>query len=67
MFALSPWLQLPIVLAVALPAAGLAAWAMLRVADWLAFLRDRTRGAKSAQETGSAHGEVSAAADGEVH
>ncbi|MCT2339176.1 hypothetical protein [Corynebacterium sp. p3-SID1056] len=43
MFGLSPWLQLPIVLAVAVPLASVAAWAMLRVADWLAYLRNRAR------------------------
>lgn len=43
MFALSPWLQLPIVLAIALPVAGAAAWAMLRLTDWLAYQFTRAR------------------------
>lgn len=38
---LSPWLQMPIVLAILLPPAGLAAWAALRCADWLAGLRSK--------------------------
>ncbi|SNV78941.1 Uncharacterised protein [Corynebacterium imitans] len=41
MFALSPWLQLPIVLVVALPLSSVAAWAMLRVTDWLAYQRNQ--------------------------
>lgn len=32
----SPWLQLPIVLLAALPAAGLGAAAMVRAVDWAA-------------------------------
>lgn len=39
---LSPWLQLPIVLALLLPPAGVVAWAALRVADWLAARLDRS-------------------------
>ncbi|WKD57238.1 hypothetical protein CAPI_03380 [Corynebacterium capitovis DSM 44611] len=35
MFDLSPWLQVPIVLLVALPAAGLVATVLLRAVDWL--------------------------------
>lgn len=32
---LSPWLQVPIVLALALPPAGLLAWAGLALVDWV--------------------------------
>ncbi|WP_204211905.1 hypothetical protein [Corynebacterium urinipleomorphum] len=32
----SPWLQLPVILAVALPVAGLASVGVLRLVDWLA-------------------------------
>ncbi|MCT1452635.1 MULTISPECIES: hypothetical protein [unclassified Corynebacterium] len=32
----SPWLQLPVVLAIALPLAGLASVGLLRLVDWLA-------------------------------
>lgn len=32
---LSPWLQVPIVLALALPPAGLVAWAGLALVDWV--------------------------------
>lgn len=38
---LSPWLQLPIVLIVLLPPAGLVAWAGLKLVDWLGGLADR--------------------------
>lgn len=37
MFDLSPWLQTPLILLVALPAAGAASWAMLRFSDWIAY------------------------------
>ncbi|WP_255365933.1 hypothetical protein [Corynebacterium sp. NML130628] len=37
MFELSPWLQTPLILLVALPLAGVASWAMLRVSDWIAY------------------------------
>jgi|GEM_PF-3848144 len=32
----SPWLQVPIILAIALPVAGIAAVGALRLVDWLA-------------------------------
>ena len=32
----SPWLQVPIILAIALPVAGIAATGVLRLVDWLA-------------------------------
>ncbi|EEI17074.1 MULTISPECIES: hypothetical protein [Corynebacterium] len=41
LFHLSPWLQLPIVLVVVLPLAGVAAAVILRVVDWLATPRER--------------------------
>ena len=66
MFALSPWLQLPIVLAIALPVAGAAAWAMLRFTDWLAYQftraradrarADRARAARADKHQATAHG-----------
>lgn len=58
MFALSPWLQLPIVLAIALPVAGAAAWAMLRLTDWLAyqFTRARADRARADKHQPTAHG-----------
>ncbi len=38
MYELSPWFQLPIVLAVVMPLAGVAAAAILRVVDWISKL-----------------------------
>ncbi|WP_181896949.1 hypothetical protein [Corynebacterium senegalense] len=41
LFGLSPWLQLPVVLAVALPLAGVSAALILRAVDWFARLFTR--------------------------
>ncbi|SDR80505.1 hypothetical protein [Corynebacterium timonense] len=37
-FSLSPWIQLPLVLLVALPVAGVIAALVLRAMDWIAGL-----------------------------
>lgn len=41
LFGLSPWLQVPLVLLVALPLAGVVAAALLRVVDWFARVTGR--------------------------
>lgn len=48
-FGLSPWLQLPLILLVALPAAGVIAALVMRLVDWLAGLW--ARGSSSAGAT----------------
>lgn len=35
-FDISAWLQVPLILLVAVPVGGAAAWALLRVVDWVA-------------------------------
>lgn len=38
---LNPWVQLPIILAVVIPPAGVAAWAGLKLVDWLSGVDKR--------------------------
>lgn len=47
-FDLSPWLQVPLILAAAVPVGGLLAWGLLRVIDWVAARTSNTSDAVDA-------------------